>query len=146
MVHCTRGPSRQRSLPQLMETRLHHLIRQGGIPQAMYPINPYMLGIVMPTAVTQSNQSGQSVPTTATSPSATAAAAAAAISVASYSYNNQNAAIAAAFDSFVPIAPAASPRFTQTLAHLASAYTPFLPRGAIPAMPLYNLLHRGWCR
>ena len=105
----------------------------GGIPQAMYPTNPYMLGIVMPTAVTQPNQSGQSVPTTATSPSATAAAAAAAISVASYSYNNQNAAIAAAFDSFVPIAPAASPRFSQTLAHLASAYTPFLPRGAIPA-------------
>lgn len=105
----------------------------GGIPQAMYPTNPYMLGIVMPTAVTQSNQSGQAVPTTATSPSATAAAAAAAISVASYSYNNQNAAIAAAFDSFVPIAPAASPRFSQTLAHLASAYTPFLPRGAIPA-------------
>lgn len=105
----------------------------GGIPQAMYPTNPYMLGIVMPTAMTQSNQSGQSVPTTATSPSATAAAAAAAISVASYSYNNQNAAIAAAFDSFVPIAPAASPRFSQTLAHLASAYTPFLPRGAVPA-------------
>jgi len=105
----------------------------GGIPQAMYPTNPYMLGIVMPTAITQSCQSGQSVPTTATSPSATAAAAAAAISVASYSYNNQNAAIAAAFDSFVPIAPAASPRFSQTLAHLASAYTPFLPRGTIPA-------------
>ena len=106
----------------------------GGIPQAMYPTNPYMLGIVMPTAITQSNQSGQSVPTTATSPSATAAAAAAsAISVASYSYNNQNAAIAAAFDSFVPIAPAASPRFSQTLAHLASAYTPFLPRVTVPA-------------
>ena len=105
----------------------------GGIPQAMYPANPYMLGIVMPTAITQSNQSGQSVPTTATSPSATAAAAAAAISVASYSYNNQNAAIAAAFDSFVPIAPAASPRFSQTLAHLASAYTPFLSRGAVAA-------------
>ena len=99
----------------------------------MYPTNPYMFGVVMPTAVTQSNQSGQTVPTTATSPSASAAAAAAAISVASYSYNNQNAAIAAAFDSFVPIAPAASPRFTQTLVHLASAYTPFLPRGAIPA-------------
>ena len=105
----------------------------GGISQAMYPSNPYMLGIVMPTAMTQSNQSGQSVPTTATSPSATAAAAAAAISVASYSYNNQNAAIAAAFDSFVPIAPAASPRFSQTLAHLASAYTPFLPRGTVTA-------------
>lgn len=102
-----------------------------GIPQAMYPTNPYMLGIVMPTAITQANQPGQSVPTTATSPSATAAAAAAA-SVASYSYNNQNAAIAAAFESFVPIAPAASPRFSQTLAHLASAYTPFLPRGAVP--------------
>lgn len=103
-----------------------------GIPQAMYPTNPYMLGIVMPTAITQANQSpGQSVPTTATSPSATAAAVAAA-SVASYSYNNQNAAIAAAFESFVPIAPAASPRFSQTLAHLASAYTPFLPRAAVP--------------
>lgn len=102
------------------------------IPHAMYPTNPYMLGIVMPAALTQSmpNQPGQSVPTTATSPSATAAAVAAA-PVASYSYNNQNAAIAAAFESFVPIAPAASPRFSQTLAHLASAYTPFLPRGAV---------------
>jgi len=105
----------------------------GVVPQAMYPTNPYMLGIVMPTAITQANQSGQPVPTTATSPSATAAAAAAAIPVASYSYNNQNAAIAAAFDSFVPIAPAASPRFSQTLAHLASAYTPFLPRVTVPA-------------
>lgn len=108
----------------------------GGIPHTMYPTNPYMLGIVMPAALTQSmpNQPGQSVPTTATSPSATAAAAAAvaaAAPVASYSYNNQNAAIAAAFESFVPIAPAASPRFSQTLAHLASAYTPFLPRGAV---------------
>ena len=108
----------------------------GGIPHTMYPTNPYMLGIVMPAALTQSmpNQPGQSAPTTATSPSATAAAAAAvaaATPVASYSYNNQNAAIAAAFESFVPIAPAASPRFSQTLAHLASAYTPFLPRGAV---------------
>ena len=102
----------------------------GGVPQAMYPTNPYMLGIVMPTAITQSmsNQSAQSVATTATSPSATAAAVAA--SVASYPYN-QNAAIAAAFESFVPIAPAAAPRFSQTLAHLASAYTPFLPRGTV---------------
>ena len=107
-----------------------------GISQAMYPTNPYMLGIVMPTAITQANQSGQSVPTTATSPSATASAVATAISVASYSYNNQNAAIAAAFDSFVPIAPAASPRFSQTLAHLASAYTPFLQSGAPANAPV----------
>lgn len=101
----------------------------GAIPQAIYPTNPYMLGIVMPTAITQSvsNQSAQSIVTTATSPSATAAAA----SVASYPYVTQNAAIAAAFDSFVPIAPAAAPRFSQTLAHLASAYTPFLPTGAV---------------
>ncbi|KAJ7391844.1 positive regulation of growth hormone receptor signaling pathway [Desmophyllum pertusum] len=104
----------------------------GGIAQAMYPTNPYMLGIVMPTAIPQPNQSGQSVPTTATSPSAAVAAAA---SVASYSYPTQNAAIAAAFESFVPIAPAASPRFSQTLAHLASAYTPFLPRGAVQGSP-----------
>lgn len=102
-----------------------------GIPQAMYPTNPYMLGIVMPTAITQPNQSGQPVATTATSPSATAPAVATAAPVVSYSYNNQNAAIAAAFESFVPIAPAASPRFSQTLAHLASAYSPFLPRGAV---------------
>lgn len=101
----------------------------GTVPQAMYPANPYMLGIVMPTAITQSNQSAQSVATTATSPSATAAVVAA--PVASYPYSNQNAAIAAAFESFVPIAPAASPRFSQTLAHLASAYSPFLPRSAV---------------
>ena len=102
----------------------------GGVPQALYQTNPYMLGIVMPTAITQSasTQPAQTVATTATSPSATAVAAA---SVASYPYNNQNAAIAAAFESFVPIAPAAAPRFSQTLAHLASAYTPFMPRGAV---------------
>lgn len=101
----------------------------GAVPQALYTANPYMLGIVMPTAITQSvsNPPAQSVATTATSPSATAVAA----SVASYPYNNQNAAIAAAFESFVPIAPAAAPRFSQTLAHLASAYTPFLPRAAV---------------
>ena len=102
----------------------------GGVPQALYQTNPYMLGIVMPTAITQSvsTQPAQSVATTATSPSATAVAAA---SVASYPYNNQNAAIAAAFESFVPIAPAAAPRFSQTLAHLASAYTPFMQRSAV---------------
>ena len=124
--------------------QLHGALYQGAIPAtflaatnagkpvssnapgtALYPTNPYMLGIVMPTAITQANQTAQSVPTTATSPSATAAP------VVSYPYGNQNAAIAAAYESFVPIAPAASPRFSQTLAHLASAYTQFLPRGAV---------------
>ena len=106
----------------------------GAVPQAIYPTNPYMVGIVMPTAMTQSvsNQAAQSVTTTTTtSPSASAAAAAAAASVASYPYVTQNPAIAAAFESFVPIAPAAAPRFSQTLAHLASAYSPFLPRGPV---------------
>ncbi|XP_067020394.1 uncharacterized protein [Acropora muricata] len=106
----------------------------GPVPHAIYPTNPYMVGIVMPTAMTQSvsNQAAQSVTTTTTSPSATAAgAAAAAASVASYPYVTQNPAIAAAFESFVPIAPAAAPRFSQTLAHLASAYSPFLPRGPV---------------
>ena len=124
--------------------QLHGALYQGAIPAtflaatnagkpvssnapgtALYPTNPYMLGIVMPTAITQANQTAQSVPTTATSPSATAAP------VVSYPYGNQNAAIAAAYESFVPIAPAAAPRFSQTLAHLASAYTQFLPRGAV---------------
>jgi hypothetical protein len=46
----------------------------------------------------------------------------------------QNPAVAAAFESFVPIAPAAGgqpPRFAQTLAHLASAYNTFSSPGIL---------------
>ena len=103
----------------------------GGVTQAVYSTNPYMLGILMPTAMSQSVTSASASSTVTAASSSVTTATAPVPSVASYSYNNQNAAIAAAFESFVPIAPAASPRFSQTLAHLASAYTPFVPRGVV---------------
>ena len=92
--------------------------------------NPYMFGtLVMPQATSQAAAVTTSV-TTATAATATPAVT---------TYFNQNAAIAAAFESFVPIAPAAAPgppRFSQTLAHLASAYNPFAPRAFVPGSNL----------
>ena len=81
------------------------------ITQQGYP-NPFMFGIIMPTP----QQGGLATPTASVSgpsvnPTVTSLAA--------------STAVAAAYGSYVPIAPAATPRFSQTLAHLANAYNPY---------------------
>lgn len=109
-------------------------VAAGNIGQFAYS-NPYMFGIVMPTTTNQpstasstSTRSSPATPTTVTTPLQMI-----------QPQGIQNPAVAAAFESFVPIAPAAggaaaaagTPRFSQTLAHLASAYNTFPQPGLV---------------
>ncbi|XP_032242526.2 putative GPI-anchored protein pfl2 isoform X2 [Nematostella vectensis] len=97
--------------------------------QMSYP-NPYMLGIVMPTT----NVQQQSTSSHTSSTSTTTAAAVMPLTM-MQQQNLSNSAVAAAYESFVPIAPASggsTPRFSHTLAHLASAYNPFAAHGMVP--------------
>ena len=103
--------------------------------------SPYMFGTLLMPQTT--------APATAGATSTGAATTTTVMSVlpGATTYFNQNAAIAAALESFVPIAPAAAPapsRYAQSLAHLASAYGQFAPGALVrggnpmqfPGMPV----------
>lgn len=102
-------------------------VTTGNIGQFAYP-NPYMFNIVMPTTTNQQSTSSSTPSTPATPTSVTTSL------HMIQPQSIQNPAVAAAFESFVPIAPAAAgatPRFAQTLAHLASAYNTFPQAGLV---------------
>lgn len=107
----------------------------GNLGQFAYQ-NPYMFGIVMQSTTNQATSA--TVTSTKSSPATSTAVTTSLQMIQPQTI--QNPAVAAAFESFVPIAPAAGgqgPRFAQTLAHLASAYNTF-PSPGIPLGPNTN--------